>query len=29
VCPAAVGTASRIRKDQGACYCAMREHLRN
>ena len=29
VCPGAVGTASRIRKDQGACYCSPREHIGN
>ena len=27
ICPAGVGTASRIRKDEGACYCAPREHV--
>ena len=29
VCPGAVGTASRIRKDQGACYCAPQEQVGN
>jgi len=25
VCPSAVGTASRIKKDQGACFCRPRD----
>jgi hypothetical protein len=29
ICPSAAGTASRIRTDEGVCYCAPREHLQN
>ena len=27
ICPGATGTASRLKKDQGACYCAPREQF--
>jgi hypothetical protein len=29
VCPSAAGSASRLRKDEGACYCTSRERLEN